>query len=84
MRHIEKYSYGRDGKKRRQKPQIQQMIVAEYAKFFLTLNMELKNRSILIASFAGSRRRHRINHRAPTQSVCVADCHFIVNVLDSP
>ena len=23
-------------------------------------------------------------HRAPTQSVCVADCYFIVNVLDLP
>ena len=23
-------------------------------------------------------------HRGPTQSVCVADCHFIVNVLDLP
>ena len=61
LRHIAKYSYGRDGKKRRQNPQIQQMIIAEYANIFLTLNMELKNRSILIASFAGSRRRHRIN-----------------------
>ena len=25
-----------------------------------------------------------IIHREPTQSVCVADCHFIVNVLDLP
>ena len=24
------------------------------------------------------------HHRGPTQSVCVADCYFIVNVLDSP
>ena len=24
------------------------------------------------------------HHRAPTQSVCVADCYFIVNVLDLP
>ena len=24
------------------------------------------------------------NHRAATQSVCVADCYFIVNVLDLP
>ena len=24
------------------------------------------------------------NHREPTQSVCVADCYFIVNVLDLP
>ena len=23
-------------------------------------------------------------HRVPTQSVCVADCYFIVNVLDLP
>ena len=23
-------------------------------------------------------------HRGPTQSVCVADCYFIVNVLDLP
>ena len=59
LRHIAKYSYGRDGKKRRQNLQIQQMIVAEYANIFLTLNMELENRSIVIASFAGSRWRHR-------------------------
>ena len=26
----------------------------------------------------------QINHRGPTQSVCVADCYFIVNVLDLP
>ena len=25
-----------------------------------------------------------IYHRAPTQSVCAADCYFIVNVLDLP
>ena len=61
LRHIVKYSYGRDGKKRRQNLQIQQMIVAEYANIFLTLNMELENHSIVIGSFAGSRRRHRIN-----------------------
>ena len=24
------------------------------------------------------------HHRGPTQSVCVADCYFIVNVLDLP
>ena len=24
------------------------------------------------------------NHRGPTQSVCVADCYFVVNVLDLP
>ena len=24
------------------------------------------------------------NHGGPTQSVCVADCYFIVNVLDLP
>ena len=24
------------------------------------------------------------DHRGPTQSVCVADCYFIVNVLDLP
>ena len=59
LRHIAKYSYGRDGKKRRQNLQIQQMIVAEYANIFLTLNMELENRSIVIASFASSRWRHR-------------------------
>ena len=59
LRHIAKYSYGRDGKKRRQNLQIQQMIVAEYANIFLTLNMELENRSIVIAGFAGSRWRHR-------------------------
>ena len=23
-------------------------------------------------------------HRAPTQSVCVADCYFMVNVMDLP
>ena len=27
---------------------------------------------------------HGCDHRAPTQSVCVADCYFIVNVLDLP
>ena len=59
LRHIAKHSYGRDGKKRRQNLQIQQMIVAEYANIFLTLNMELENRSIVIAGFAGSRWRHR-------------------------
>ena len=43
-------------------PLIQQMIVAEYANIFLTLGMELENRSIVIAGFAGSRwRHHRIN-----------------------
>ena len=26
----------------------------------------------------------RYNHRGPTQSVCVADCYFIVKVLDLP
>ena len=26
----------------------------------------------------------RCHHRRPTQSVCVADCYFIVNVLDLP
>ena len=25
-----------------------------------------------------------MQHRGPTQSVCVADCYFIVNVLDLP
>ena len=25
-----------------------------------------------------------LHHREPTQSVCVADCYFIVNVLDLP
>ena len=59
LRHIAKHSYGRGGKKRRQNLQIQQMIVAEYANIFLTLNMELENRSIVIAGFAGSRWRHR-------------------------
>ena len=24
------------------------------------------------------------NHRVPAQSVCVADCYFVVNVLDLP
>ena len=28
--------------------------------------------------------RFKLNHREPTQSVCVADCYFIVNVLDLP
>ena len=59
LRHIAKYSYGRDGKKRRQNLQIQQMIVIEYANIFLTLSMELENRSIVIAGFAGSRWRQR-------------------------
>ena len=26
----------------------------------------------------------QFQHRGPTQSVCVADCYFIVNVLDLP
>ena len=26
----------------------------------------------------------RFQHRGPTQSVCVANCYFIVNVLDLP
>ena len=26
----------------------------------------------------------RLQHRGPTQPVCVADCYFIVNVLDLP
>ena len=26
----------------------------------------------------------KFNHRAPTQSVCVTGCNFIMNVLDSP
>ena len=26
----------------------------------------------------------KILHREPTQSVCVADCYFVVNVLDLP
>ena len=30
------------------------------------------------------KRRGSYKHRAPTQSVCVADCYFIVNVLDLP
>ena len=34
LRQIAKYSHGRKGKKRRQNPQIQQMIVAEYANIF--------------------------------------------------
>ena len=50
LRHIAKYSRGRDGRKRRQNLQIQQMIVAEYANIFLTLNMELENRSIIFLS----------------------------------
>ena len=25
-----------------------------------------------------------LQHRGPTQSVCVADCYFIVNILDLP
>ena len=32
----------------------------------------------------GSHLRQNLDHRAPTQSVCVADCYFIVNVLDLP
>ena len=56
------------GKKGRQTPLIQQMIVTKYANIFLTLNMELENRFILIAGFAGSCWRHRrINiYRNPT------------------
>ena len=29
-------------------------------------------------------RRSKKNHRGPTQSVCVADSYFIVNVLELP
>ena len=29
-------------------------------------------------------RDSKYNHRAPTQSVCVADSYFIVNVLELP
>ena len=35
-------------------PLIQRMIVTRYVNIFLTLNMELENRFILIAGFAGS------------------------------
>ena len=28
--------------------------------------------------------RHNIDHKGPTQCVCVTDCYFIVNVLDLP
>ena len=54
MRQIAKYSHEREGKKRRQNPLIQQMIVTKYVNIFLTLNMKLENRFILIAGFAGS------------------------------
>ena len=54
LRQIAKYSHGKKGKKRRQNPQIQQVIVTKYANIFLTLNMELENRLILIAGFAES------------------------------
>ena len=54
MRQIAKYSHEREGKKRRQNPLIQQMIVTKYVNISLTLNMELENRFIPIASFAGS------------------------------
>ena len=35
-------------------------------------------------SLATRKTDSRINHREPTQSVCVADFYFIVNVLDLP
>ena len=54
LRQIAKYSHEREGKKRRQNPLIQRMIVTKYVNIFLTLNMELENRFILIAGFAGS------------------------------
>ena len=54
MRQIAKYSHEREGKKRRQNPLIQRMIVTKYVNIFLTLNVELENRFILIAGFAGS------------------------------
>ena len=37
LRQIEKYSHGRKGKKRRQNPQIQQMIVTKYANIFFDI-----------------------------------------------
>ena len=58
LRQIAKYSHEREGKKRRQNPLIQQMIVTKYVNIFLTLNMKLENRFILIAGFAGSCLRH--------------------------
>ena len=39
---------------------------------------------ITLSSCINSTNVHLCDHRAPTQSVCVADCYFIVNVLDLP
>ena len=43
---------------------------------------------MIFAAYLRGRDMHidflRLLHRAPTQSVCVADCYFIVNVLDLP
>ena len=36
-----------------------------------------ESRNIYVAGY-------QCDHREPTQSVCVADCYFIVNVLDLP
>ena len=38
----------------------------------------------LRAIFNSSRTILMLHHRPPTRSVCVADCYFIVNVLDLP
>ena len=54
------------------------------------VNSVLKNRFSIISA-SGFRKRKKqgtnmapCNHREPAQSVCVADCYFIVNVLDLP
>ena len=38
----------------------------------------------MITAATHSASAHESNHREPAQSVCVADCYFIVNVLDLP
>ena len=38
----------------------------------------------MISAATHSASAHESNHMEPAQSVCVADCYFIVNVLDLP
>ena len=71
------------------------VIIVGYVRFRFKLNMEaiLESKVILLQYFFSpppplgllfllSLIFLRHNHREPTQSVCVADCYFVVNVLD--
>ena len=71
------------------------MIIVGYVRIRLKLNMKaiLESKAILLQYFFSpppplgllfllSLIFLRHNHTGPTQSVCVADCYFVVNVLD--